>query len=64
MPGRKADIGAFQFKLELPIFAGVNLPFAVTYANATEEQRKSHVRFNFGTGFDADKLISILRVLN
>jgi hypothetical protein len=61
--GRKADIAAFQFKLDVPVFAGLSFPLAVTYANATEQQRKSHVRFNFGTGFDADKLMAIMRLL-
>ena len=61
--GRKADIAAVQFKLDVPIFAGFNLPLAVTYANATEQERKSHVRFNFGSGFDFDKLLAIMKLV-
>lgn len=61
--GKKADIAAFQFKLDVPIFAGFSLPLAVTYANATEQERKSHVRFNFGSGFDFDKLLAIMKLL-
>jgi hypothetical protein len=62
IPGRKADIAAFQFKLDVPVFAGFSVPLAVTYANATEQERKSHVRFNFGSGFDFDKLLAILKL--
>lgn len=61
--GKKADIAAFQFKLDVPIFAGFNLPLAVTYANATEQERKSHIRFNFGSGFDFDKLLAIMKLV-
>lgn len=57
---RKADIGAGQLKLEIPVFTGFSLPLAITYANATEEQRKRHFRFNFGFGLDADKLAALL----
>lgn len=61
--GKKADIGSFQFKLEVPIFAGVSLPFSVTYSNATEEERKKRVRANFGLSFDADKMFAITRLM-
>lgn len=63
LASRKADIAAFQFKMDVPIFAGFSLPLAVTYANATEQQRKSHVRFNFGSGFDFDKFLAIMKLL-
>lgn len=63
LPGRKADIGAFQFKLDVPVFAGASFPISVTYANATEQQRRSGVRTNFGFNFDTDKLMSILQLL-
>jgi hypothetical protein len=61
--GKKADIGAFQFKLEFPLFAGVSIPFSLTYANATEQQNKQHVRANFGLSFDADKLFAMTRLM-
>jgi len=56
---RKADIGSGQLKLEIPVFSGFSLPLAVTYSNATEEQKKRHFRFNFGFGLDADKLFAL-----
>jgi hypothetical protein len=61
--GKKADIGSFQFKLELPIFAGVSVPFSLTYANATEQQDKQHLRANFGLSFDVDKLFAMTRLM-
>jgi len=57
---KKADIGSGQLKLEIPVFTGFSLPLAVTYSNATEEQKKRHFRFNFGFGLDADKLAALL----
>ncbi len=57
---KKADIGSGQLKLEIPVFTGFSLPVAVTYSNATEEQKKRHFRFNFGFGLDADKLAALL----
>jgi hypothetical protein len=57
---KKADLGSGQFKLEIPVFTGFSLPLAVTYTNATEEQKKRHFRFNFGFGLDADKLAALL----
>lgn len=59
--GRKADLGAAQFKLDIPIFTGFSLPLALTYVNATEERKKSGFRFNFGFGLDTDKLAALLR---
>jgi hypothetical protein len=54
--GRKADLGFFQFRLEVPFMGGMSLPFSVTYANATELIKEDHVHANFGFSFDADKL--------
>jgi len=56
---RKADIAVAQFKLELPLLAGISLPFSVTYANATELIKESHVRTNFGFTIDTDKILQI-----
>ena len=61
LPVRKPDIGAFQFVMEIPFFRGLSLPLSATYANATEEERKSHFRFNFGMRLDTDKLFELLR---
>ncbi|MCU1266576.1 MAG: hypothetical protein JWM21_2894 [Acidobacteria bacterium] len=58
---KKADIGAAQFKLEIPISTGFKLPLSITYANGSEEKNKSHFRFNFGFGLDTDKLAALLR---
>jgi hypothetical protein len=61
---KRADIANAQFKLEIPFFTGVSLPFSVTYASATEERNKSHVRANFGLTLDADKIFQIKRFRN
>lgn len=61
-PGRKADIAVAQFKLEIPMFTGVSLPFSVTFANATELIKEKHVRANFGFSFDADKLFLLAKL--
>jgi hypothetical protein len=58
---RKPDIGAFQFVMEVPFFRGLSLPLSATYANATEEEKKNHFRFNFGMRLDTDKLFELLR---
>jgi hypothetical protein len=59
--GRTADIGTLQFVTEIPLFKGLSLPFSVTYSSATEEEKKQGFRFNFGTRFDMDKLVELLR---
>ena len=61
-PNVKADIGVAQFKLEVPIMAGISLPFSVTYANASELIKEDHVRANFGFTFDTDKLLQVLKL--
>ena len=58
---RKPDIAAFQFVMEIPFIRGLSLPLSATYANATEEERKNHVRFNFGMRLDTDKLFELLK---
>ncbi|HEX8178438.1 MAG TPA: hypothetical protein VF525_02735 [Pyrinomonadaceae bacterium] len=62
MPNRKADIGTFQFRVEVPLFAGMSLPLAVTYANATEMNKKEHTRANFGFTVDIDKMLAATRL--
>lgn len=59
--GRKADLGAAQFKMDIPVFTGFTLPLSLSYVNATEERNKSGFRFNFGFGLDTDKLAALLR---
>jgi hypothetical protein len=61
MTTRKPDIGTVQFVLEIPFVKGFSLPFSLSYANATEEERKKNVKFNFGMHLDTDKLFALLR---
>jgi hypothetical protein len=61
MANRKPDLATAQFLVEIPFFRGFSLPFSLTYANATEEERKKNVRFNFGMRLDTDKLFDLLR---
>jgi hypothetical protein len=58
---RKADLGAAQFRMEIPVFTGFSVPLSLSYVNATEERRKSGFRFNFGFGLDTDKLAALVR---
>jgi hypothetical protein len=58
---RTPDIGTFQFVMEIPFIKGLSLPLSATYANATEEEKKKHFRFNFGMRLDTDKLFDILK---
>jgi hypothetical protein len=57
IPGRKADIAVGQFKLTIPVFAGMSFPVSVTFANASELIKEKHVGANFGFTFDTDKLL-------
>ena len=57
---RKPDIGTFQFVTEIPFLKGFSLPLSLSYSNATEEDRKKNVRFNFGMRLDTDKLFELL----
>ncbi|MDQ5845571.1 MAG: hypothetical protein M3539_09800 [Acidobacteriota bacterium] len=58
---RTPDIGSLQFVTEVPLFRGLSIPFSITYSSATEEEKKQGFRFNFGTRFDMDKLVELLR---
>lgn len=58
---RTPDIGTFQFVMEIPFFKGLSLPLSATYANATEDEKKTHFRFNFGMRLDTDKLFELLK---
>jgi len=58
---RTPDIRTFQFVMEIPFFKGLSLPLSATYANATEEEKRNHFRFNFGMHLDTDKLIELLK---
>lgn len=61
MANRKPDIATAQFVMEIPFVKGFSLPLSLSYANATEEERKKNVRFNFGMRLDTDKLFELLR---
>jgi hypothetical protein len=63
MLGRRPDLAAFQFKIDIPIIGGMSLPFAVTYANATETTNEEHTRFNFGFKLDWDKLFALTKLV-
>jgi len=63
MPGRKSDLAAFQFKLDIPIYGGLNLPIAITYVNGTEHTTKEDTRLNFGFKFDMDKLFALTKLI-
>jgi hypothetical protein len=60
MANRKPDIANAQFLVEIPFLKGFSLPFSLSYANATEEERKKNVKFNFGMRLDTDKLFAML----
>jgi hypothetical protein len=60
MATRTPDIGTLQFVSEIPFIKGFSLPFSLTYANASEEERKKGFRFNFGMRMDTDKLLDLL----
>ena len=63
LTGRKADLAAFQFKVDIPIYGGLNLPIAVTYANGSEHTTKEDTRLNFGFKFDMDKLFALTKLI-
>lgn len=57
---RTPDVRVFQFLTEIPFLKGLSLPLSLSYANATEEERKQHWKFNFGMRLDTDKLFELL----
>ena len=57
---RTADLRILQFVTEIPFVKGFSLPLSVSYANATEEEKKQGFRFNFGMRLDTDKLFELL----
>ncbi len=61
IPGKKADIGIAQLKVEIPVREGISIPLSFTWANATELIKENHVRGNFGITFDMDKLFALTR---
>lgn len=61
VPGKKADIGVANVKLEIPVAAGVSFPVSITFANASELIKESDVRGNFGISFDLDKLSALVK---
>lgn len=62
VPGKRADIGVAQFKIEFPVAMGFRLPFSVTYASASETSQKREVRANFGINLDTLKLLALRRL--
>jgi hypothetical protein len=57
---RTPDLRVLQFVTEIPFVKGFSLPLSVSYANATEEEKKQGFRFNFGMRLDTDKLFELL----
>lgn len=57
---RTPDVRVLQFLAEIPFFKGLSLPLSLSYANATEEEKKQHWKFNFGMRLDTDKLFELL----
>ena len=57
---RTPDVRVFQFLTEIPFLKGLSLPLSLSYANATEEEKKQHWKFNFGMHLDTDKLFELL----
>jgi hypothetical protein len=62
IPGRRADLGVAQFKVELPVSMGFRLPFSITYASSTETSSRREVRANFGINLDAAKLLALKKL--
>lgn len=62
MPMKKADLATAQFKLEIPLAAGMTIPLSITYANATELIKEDKVRGNFGISLDLDKLFTLTQI--
>jgi hypothetical protein len=63
MPMKKADIGVVQFKMEIPLMAGVSIPLSVSYATSTEQLDEKHTQGHFGFTFDLDKFAAVTRLL-
>lgn len=61
VPGKKADLGFANVKLDIPIAAGVAIPLSVSYGNSSEVKAENFVRGNFGLSFDLDKLAALAK---
>jgi hypothetical protein len=62
-PMKKADIGVLQFKVEIPIAAGMSIPLSVSAATATEQLNESKTQGHFGFTFDLDKFAAVRKLL-
>ena len=58
--GKRPDLALGNFKLEIPIAAGVSFPLSFTVANASELVKETYVKGNFGITFDLSKLAPLL----
>lgn len=58
--GKRPDLVLGNFKLEIPIAAGVSFPLSFTVANASELVKETYVKGNFGITFDLSKLAPLL----
>ena len=59
---KKADIGVVQFKVEIPIAAGISIPLSVSAATATELLDESKTQGHFGITFDLDKFAALTKL--
>jgi hypothetical protein len=56
------EIGIAQLRIDVPVYAGFTVPFALTYATRTEEQDESDFRVNIGVDLDTDKMMALVRL--
>jgi hypothetical protein len=63
VPMKKADIGVAQFKVEVPVAAGISIPLSVSYATSTELLNESNTQGHFGFTFDLDKFAALRKLL-
>lgn len=59
---KKADIGVAQFKVEIPLAAGMSIPLSVSAATATELLDESETQGHFGFTFDLDKFAAVRKL--
>lgn len=62
--GKRPDLVLGNFKLEIPIAAGISFPLSFTAANASELVKETYVKGNFGITFDLSKLAPLLSAKN
>lgn len=56
-------IGSALFKVELPIFAGANLPVAMSYSSRTETSTSSEFKIVFGASIQLETMMAAARAM-